>query len=61
MPSFIAELLRKKANAQKAENEAKINTRALVEEANRQITQVSRARGGNPISGEGVTKSGQED
>ncbi len=36
-------------------------TQAAQKEVLRQIGQVSRAKGGNPITGDGVTKSGKED
>lgn len=49
------------ANVIRAGEEAGIKVDALVEEVKRQISQTSSQRGGNPITGEGVTKSGEED
>lgn len=52
--SFLAELLKKLSTtiATSGENSAAAN------EVKRQISQVSRSAGGDPISGSGVTKSG---
>lgn len=55
--SFTAQLLDKLATVQKGNSD--INTSALQKEAERQITQS--LKGSNPIKGEGVTKSGEED
>lgn len=55
--SFIAQLFDKLAAVQKGNSD--INTSALQKEAERQITQS--LKGSNPIKGEGVTKSGEED
>lgn len=59
--SFLGELLAKMSSVIRAGKEAGINTDALVEEVQRQIDQTSPQRGGDPITGKGVTKSGEED
>jgi len=57
--SFLSKLFEKLANMKKIESEAGISTQAAQREALRQITQAS--KGGDPIKGKGVTKSGKED
>ncbi|MCS6956683.1 MAG: hypothetical protein NZM02_02450 [Patescibacteria group bacterium] len=59
--SFLGELLTKMADVKKAGAEAGINTQALVKEVKRQMGQVSTQKSGDPITGKGVTKSGEED
>lgn len=59
--SFLGELLAKLAYVKQAGGKTGIDTSALVNEVERQIKQVSRASGGNPITGKGATKSGEED
>lgn len=58
--SFLGELLTKMASVIKSGKEAGINTDALVKEVQRQIGQTSSQKGGDPITGKGVTKSGEE-
>ena len=57
-PSFLDELLRKKSTVLEIGDATGKNVDGALREVNRQITQASR---GNPITGEGVTKSGVED
>ncbi|MEM5777877.1 MAG: hypothetical protein QXJ06_05560 [Candidatus Aenigmatarchaeota archaeon] len=45
----------------RAEEEAGIKTDALVKEVQRQISQISPQKNGDPITGKGVTKSGEGD
>lgn len=60
-PSFLGQLLTKLSMVKKIEAETGKPTGAAQKEVLRQITQVSKSKSGNPISGEGVTKSGKED
>lgn len=57
--SFLAMLFEKKAAVIKSGEESGRSTQAAAKEAERQISQA--LRGGDPIKGQGVTKSGQED
>lgn len=57
--SFLAQLLKKKADVLKTQEETGKNISSAINEVDRQIQQV--LKGGNPIKGEGVTKSGKED
>ncbi len=57
--SFVAELMKKQAEMKRIAETTGVNTRAAVAEAVRQIRQA--ASGPDPIRGEGVTKSGEED
>lgn len=59
--SFLSLLFEKLAAVQKIANKTGVNTDAAIKEVDRQIAQVSSKRGDNPITGEGVTKSGPED
>ncbi|HVF69384.1 MAG TPA: hypothetical protein VNA13_02335 [Xanthomonadales bacterium] len=59
--SFAADLFRKYAHVRRIEDTAKVNVSAVTNEVKRQVKQVSRRNLGNPITGEGVTKSGSED
>lgn len=57
--SFISQLLEKLASVRKIEAETGVSTQAAQAEALRQISQAS--KGGDPVKGKGVTKSGKED
>lgn len=57
--SFISQLFAKLADVIKIQEETGKSTGAAQKETRRQISQAS--KGGNPVKGEGVTKSGQED
>ncbi len=56
--SFLALLYQKKAAVLRIQAEG-VNCSAALSEVDRQIAQC--IKGGNPIKGEGVTKSGKED
>jgi len=60
-PSFSEQLLAKLSMAKKIEAETGKPTTAAQKEVLRQITQVSKLKDGDPISGKGITKSGKED
>ncbi len=57
-PSFLSGLFKKKADVFKIGNETGSDVQSALKEVDRQIKQ---AQKGNPITGEGVTKSGEED
>ncbi len=57
--SFLSLLLKKKADSLRSGNEAGFNSVPLAKEVDRQIRQAM--LGGNPLKGEGVTKSGGDD
>jgi hypothetical protein len=59
--SFLSLLLEKLANMIKIEKQTGISTAAAQREVWRQIRQISLEKGGDPITGRGVTKSGEED
>ncbi|MGB9883418.1 MAG: hypothetical protein ACPLRN_02790 [Microgenomates group bacterium] len=59
--SFLSSLFKKLADTMRIQEETKKPTTAAQNEVWRQIGQTSREKGGNPITGKGVTKSGQED
>lgn len=59
--SFAGELFRKYAAVKLIETRTEVVTRAAEQEVLRQVKQVSLINGGNPITGEGVTKSGLGD
>lgn len=59
--SFLADLVRKQAMLKGVEAATGANISGPENEIKRQIKQVSRRQLGNPITGEGVTKSGEED
>ncbi|MEM5777874.1 MAG: hypothetical protein QXJ06_05545 [Candidatus Aenigmatarchaeota archaeon] len=54
--SFLGELLNKITNVIKTGEEAGIKTDVLVKEVQRQISQTSSQKGGNPITGKGGDK-----
>lgn len=56
--SFLADLMTKEAAVRQAGDEAGINVGALVTEAQRQ--QQEALKGGDPVKGAGVTKSGED-
>jgi len=58
---FISKLFAKLSLVKKIEAETGRSTGPAQKEVLRQISQVSKVQGGNPISGRGVTKSGKED
>lgn len=57
--SFIASLFKKRADVQQIGQSSGANVQGAVSEVDRQITQA--LRGGDPVKGKGVTKSGKED
>jgi len=59
--SFITKLFDKLAHVKEISEKTGVNTSAAQKEVIRQIGQVSKTQGGNPINGYGVTKSGKED
>jgi hypothetical protein len=59
--SFLSQLLDKLAFTKQVEQQTGKPTTAAQQEVWRQIGQTSPKKGGNPITGRGVTKSGQED
>lgn len=59
--SFLGHLLKKSSDVQAVQNKTGKSTGAAQREVARQIAQLSKAKGGNPLSGKGVTKSGEED
>jgi len=59
--SFLAQLFKKLANTIRVQQETGASTEAAQKEVWRQISQISPQKGGDPITGKGVTKSGQED
>jgi hypothetical protein len=59
--SFLSLLLEKLANMIKIEKQTGISTAAAQREVWRQIHQISSTKGGDPITGICVTKSGEED
>jgi hypothetical protein len=59
--SFLAYLLKKLANTISIQIETGKSTTAAQQEVWRQIHQTSPKKGGDPITGRGVTKSGEED
>lgn len=54
-------LLKKLATVKKINNDTGKGTEAAEREVHRQLGQVSKINNGNPINGEGITKSGEED
>jgi len=59
--SFLAQLLAKLAFTKEVEKQTGRPTTAAQQEVWRQIHQTSLNKGGDPITGRGVTKSGKED
>ena len=59
--SFLAQLLAKLSFTKQVEKQTGKSTEAAQREVWRQISQTSPQKGGDPITGRGVTKSGQED
>ncbi len=59
--SFLAQLLAKLAVTRQIEDQTGKSTQAAQGEVWRQIGQTSPKKGGDPITGKGVTKSGKED
>lgn len=59
--SFLQLLFNKLADTIRAGQESGGDTGAAQQEVFRQMSEVSRAKGGDPISGNGVTKSGGDD
>lgn len=59
--SFLESLLKKLAFTKQVEEVTGKPTKAAQEEVLRQIRQTSPKKGGDPITGKGVTKSGPED
>ncbi|GIW63755.1 MAG: hypothetical protein KatS3mg091_557 [Patescibacteria group bacterium] len=59
--SFLSQLLKKLSDVRRIEEKTGRSIKAAQQEVLRQIGQTSPKRGGNPITGEGVTKSGKED
>lgn len=62
--SFLAQLIQKEASVKLAltnANKPITAESAIVKEVHRQQRQISKKRGGNPYTGEGVTKSGGDD
>lgn len=58
--SFLSLLLKKLAFTKQVEEVIGESTKAAQEEVWRQIKQTSSKKGGDPITGKGVTKSGEE-
>lgn len=59
--SFLGVLLEKEAAFRRIGEETGKNVNPAINDVQRQEKQVSLQAGGNPITGEGVTKSGPED
>lgn len=59
--SFLGALFKKLAAVKNVGAETGKDTTAAQNEVLKQIKQVSKNQGGEPISGKGVTKSGRED
>ncbi len=59
--SFLSLLLKKLAFTMQVEKITGKSTKPAQEEVWRQIGQTSPKKGGDPITGKGVTKSGKED
>ena len=59
--SFLGQLLAKLAFTKQVEEQTGKSTTAAQNEVWKQIHQTSPQKGGNPITGQGVTKSGNED
>lgn len=59
--SFLAQLLAKLSFTKQVEEQTGKSTQAAQKEVWRQIKQTIPKEGGNPITGRGVTKSGEED
>ena len=59
--SFLAQLLAKLSFTKQVGEETGKSTTAAQQEVWRQIGQTSPKKGGDPITGQGVTKSGNED
>lgn len=59
--SFLESLLKKLAFTKQVEEVTGKSTKAAQEEVWRQIRQTSPKKGGDPITGKGVTKSSPED
>jgi len=59
--SFLDQLFKKLADTIRIQQETGVSTEAAQREVWRQISQTSLKRGGDPITGRGVTKSGPED
>lgn len=59
--SFLGKLITKLAATKQVEQRTEKPTTAAQQEVLRQIKQVSRENNGNPIDGQGVTKSRNED
>jgi len=59
--SFLQHLINKAAATMKIGEESGEDVGPALKEVERQMTQVSKGMGGDPITGEGVTKSGRDD
>jgi hypothetical protein len=59
--SFLASLLKKKSFTIGVQEQTGNSTEAAQQEVDRQIGQISKSQNGDYITGEGVTKSGQEE
>lgn len=59
--SFLAILLEKQSAIKRIKSETHLNCDSVLNDVNRQIKQVSKINHGDPITGAGVTKSGQWD
>lgn len=60
-PSSLGQLLKNSSVVQGIQEKTGKPTTTARQEVSRQIKQVSKVGGGDPISGRGVTKSGKED
>jgi len=59
--SFLSQLLAKLSYTLQVKDQTGKPTNAAQKEVWRQIRQISYKNGGNPITGKGATKSGEED